>query len=312
MLSRKRVLKALRLILCFAVLITASSMFLTIEPMASENVSILPEEMSIPTEDTADPEQQPLPEEATVLEAATMEETPVIKHRSAISLQEEPHAVDTVQVNSALASLPEEGTLTTDTEENVEETAVETETQAPTADMPPAETETDSESSAITQTPSGDPSASNSESSAPAQPETSQPPQEESSSASNEESSSTQPGSSADTGYSDLEYLAAICQIEAGYHYEGCLAVANVILNRVNAGFGSSVYDVIYAPGQFATGQMRYYLENGTSATALQAASAALSGTNNIGSYLYFNGTAWLDPETLDVPYVVIGGNCFY
>ena len=112
--------------------------------------------------------------------------------------------------------------------------------------------------------------------------------------------------------YSDLDYLAAICQIEAGYNYEGCLAVANVVLNRVNAGFGSNVYDVIYAPYQFATGWMEYYLQNGTSSTAREAAAAALAGSNNVGSYLYFNGMTWLDPETLDRPYVIIGGNVFY
>lgn len=112
--------------------------------------------------------------------------------------------------------------------------------------------------------------------------------------------------------YSDLDYLAAICQIEAGSNYEGCLAVANVVLNRLYAGYASSIYGVIYAPYQFATGNMDYYLQNGTSANARAAAQDALNGSNNVGSYKHFNGTYWLDPESLDCPYVVIGGNVFY
>lgn len=113
-------------------------------------------------------------------------------------------------------------------------------------------------------------------------------------------------------GYTDLDYLAAICQIEAGYNYDGCLAVANVVLNRVKAGFASSIYDVIYAPYQFATYTMDYWLTNGTSEAARQAAQDALNGVNNVGDYLFFNGQTWLDPATLTVPYVIIGGNVFY
>ncbi len=112
--------------------------------------------------------------------------------------------------------------------------------------------------------------------------------------------------------YSDLDYLAAICQIEAGYNYEGCLAVANAVLNRLKAGYADSIYGVIYAPYQFATDAMDYYLQNGTGEDARRAAEDAMNGINNLGDFRNFNGTYWLDPATLDVPYVVIGGNCFY
>ena len=114
------------------------------------------------------------------------------------------------------------------------------------------------------------------------------------------------------SAYSDLDLLAAICQIEAGSNYEGALAVANVVLNRLHCGYASSIYGVIFAPYQFATGSMAYYLQNGTSDAARTAAQDALNGINNVGSYLSFNGRAWLDPTTLNCPYVEIGGNVFY
>lgn len=120
-------------------------------------------------------------------------------------------------------------------------------------------------------------------------------------------------GSNVTNGYTDEEYLAAICQIEAGGTYEGSLAVANCVLNRLKNGrYGSSIYEVIYAPYQFATGNMNYWLENGPGENARRGAADALAGINNLGDYLHFNGVYWLDPDSLDVPHVVIGGNCFY
>jgi len=114
-------------------------------------------------------------------------------------------------------------------------------------------------------------------------------------------------------GYTEYEYLAALCQIEAGSSYEGCLAVANVVINRLNYGYASTIYDVIYAPWQFATGSLVSFLESGSvSDAAYNGAADALAGINNVGSFCCFNGTAWLDPATLSTPYVVIGGNCFY
>ena len=114
------------------------------------------------------------------------------------------------------------------------------------------------------------------------------------------------------SSYSDLDLLCAICSIEAGGSYEGALAVANVVLNRLKCGFADTIYGVIYAPYQFDTSNMDYYLQNGSSEHIRRAAQDALSGINNVGDYLYFNGVYWLDPDSLDVPHVVIGGNCFY
>jgi len=94
-------------------------------------------------------------------------------------------------------------------------------------------------------------------------------------------------GTTVVNGYTEYQYLAALCQVEAGSNYEGCLAVANVVINRLHNGFGSSIYDVIYVPWQFATGNLVYLLESGSvSDAAYNGAADALSGINNVGSFL--------------------------
>lgn len=116
---------------------------------------------------------------------------------------------------------------------------------------------------------------------------------------------------------SDEIYLLASCvMMEAGgYSYDGQLAVASTIVNRVKSGrWGSSVTDVIYAQGQFpgaTSGLLDKYLTKGPSSSALKATKAALSGTNNIGDYLFFNSTKNADYESY-ASYTVVDGNCFY
>lgn len=59
---------------------------------------------------------------------------------------------------------------------------------------------------------------------------------------------------SENAGISDeeIDLLARIVSAEAkGEPYQGQVAVAAVVLNRVENNFGSSIYDVIYAKGQF-------------------------------------------------------------
>ena len=288
--SKKRNFKLLRLIICLVVAVAASSMFLTIEPMASEN---------------ANAEVPAAAQEDVVVEAQTFRAyskgLPVTPLHVALPFMDATQTVDAAAVETALASLPEE-----EPKEEVEEETTESTYEEPVYEEDDEYYEEDSYEEDYEEDSDVYYEEPEVEESTPAQPEEEPEVEEEE----NEEGSL--PEVSAPGTYSDLDYLAAICQIEAGYNYEGCLAVANVVLNRVNAGFGSSVYDVIYAPYQFATGWMEYYLQNGTSSTAREAAAAALAGSNNVGSYLYFNGMTWLDPETLDRPYVIIGGNVFY
>ncbi len=91
----------------------------------------------------------------------------------------------------------------------------------------------------------------------------------------------------------DAYLLACLVCSEAGYEsYEGKLAVANVVLNRLNGGaYGSTIYDVVYAKGQFSVvplGALSRVIANGPNAESIQAAKDALSGINNVPRYTNF------------------------
>lgn len=98
----------------------------------------------------------------------------------------------------------------------------------------------------------------------------------------------------------ELKLLACLVHAEAGNQsYEGKLAVANVVLNRVKSRkYPNTIKDVIYQPGQFSvakSGSLAKQLTNYDNYSSksqlltIKAAKAALSGENNIGNRLYFN-----------------------
>lgn len=99
-------------------------------------------------------------------------------------------------------------------------------------------------------------------------------------------------GASYDADTDDAYLLACLVHAEAGSEpYEGKLAVANVVLNRVNRGFGNSISAVIYARGQFSVvtnGRLASVIANGPNSESVQAANEALAGVNNVPDYLYF------------------------
>lgn len=102
---------------------------------------------------------------------------------------------------------------------------------------------------------------------------------------------------------SDVELLYAIVYAEAGGEsYEGQLATANVVLNRCKSGRwgGTTISDVVYAPGQFAaihTSRFTGAFGGNVPALTKQACNDALNGVNNIGNCQsfriagYANGT---------------------
>ena len=117
---------------------------------------------------------------------------------------------------------------------------------------------------------------------------------------------------------SDLYLLAAIVYAESGGEsYEGQLAVASVVMNRLYSGkWGSSLSSVIYAPSQFSgayTGAFSTALSTGGSSTSLQAAQDALNGANNVGGYMSFRPT-WNTPQSVydSGNYIQIGNHVFY
>ncbi len=103
-----------------------------------------------------------------------------------------------------------------------------------------------------------------------------------------------------DYNVDDLMLLACLVHAEAGTQtYEGKLAVANVVLNRIKSSkYPDSMKAVIYQPGQFSvarSGSLAKQLANydhynsWAQKLSIKAAKAALNGSNNIGSRLYFH-----------------------
>ncbi|MCQ2524636.1 MAG: cell wall hydrolase [Lachnospiraceae bacterium] len=87
--------------------------------------------------------------------------------------------------------------------------------------------------------------------------------------------------------------LAALIQCEAGGEpYEGMLAVGAVVMNRVRSGaYPATVYDVIYASGQFTpakSGSLTRVYNAGPKAICMQAAREVLNGYTNIGDMTHF------------------------
>ena len=93
--------------------------------------------------------------------------------------------------------------------------------------------------------------------------------------------------------FTETEYrlLAKITMVEAGYEsYEGQLAIANVILNRVaHRQFPDSIRDVIYAGKQFPPAHNGLLDKSKPHASALRAAKDALNGKNNVPGAVYFH-----------------------
>lgn len=88
----------------------------------------------------------------------------------------------------------------------------------------------------------------------------------------------------------DLMLLAKITQVESGYQsYEGQLAVANVILNRVkDSRFPDSIKEVIYSGKQFPPAHNGLLDKSEPNASVLRAAKDALNGKNNVEDAVYF------------------------
>lgn len=92
--------------------------------------------------------------------------------------------------------------------------------------------------------------------------------------------------------YTEAEYnlLAKLVQVESGYEgYEGQLAVANVILNRVKSSkFPSSIKEVIYSGKQFPPAHNGLLDRSKPNDSVLRATKDALNGKNNVEDAVYF------------------------
>jgi SH3-like domain-containing protein len=109
----------------------------------------------------------------------------------------------------------------------------------------------------------------------------------------------------------DAALLAAVVRMEAGGEsYEGKLAVASVVVNRVRSGaYPNSVSGVVYQNGQFpgaANGTLAGFLTSGVGGDCKKAAVEALSGITNV-EYYHFNSVSRIGTNGY-----VIGNHCFY
>ena len=102
-------------------------------------------------------------------------------------------------------------------------------------------------------------------------------------------------GGGSDATHDELTTFAALLDCEAIHDYNSMLAVATVIMNRVESPlFPNSIHGVIYATGQFEpvwSGRLDSILNSGPSSLALQVALFA-GGTDrpgvNVGGNLFF------------------------
>lgn len=118
----------------------------------------------------------------------------------------------------------------------------------------------------------------------------------------------------------ELEWLSRIVYAEAGAEsYEGKIAVANVVLNRVKSkDFPDTIYGVVFDKYndiyQF-TPVKNGYIYSVPNEESIRAAKAALGGENNVENCLYFVATAeaansWAGKNREF--YATIGGHSFY
>ena len=119
-------------------------------------------------------------------------------------------------------------------------------------------------------------------------------------------------GGSIDANVSDTALFAAILECEAGGSYDGMLAVATVIMNRVSSpSYPNSIKGVIYQSGQFAPtwdGSLNRVLARGPSQSAYSAAQAALGGARHAAVLnCYSFNAAWTGASGVNV-----GGNVFW
>ena len=111
----------------------------------------------------------------------------------------------------------------------------------------------------------------------------------------------------------DLVLFAAILQCEAGgYNYDGILAVATVIMNRVESpAYPNTISDVVYQSGQFAPtwdGSLSRVLQSGPVSLCYQVAQEALGGARLAsvsGCYQFRSASTGMSG-------INVGGNVFF
>lgn len=116
--------------------------------------------------------------------------------------------------------------------------------------------------------------------------------------------------------YEDIHLIASVIMLEAkNQPYEGKIAVANVILNRVKSGYwGSTVSQVVYAPNQFYgsnTGLLASFIQQGPNQECLNAVYDACAGVSVVENAIFFISLPKANVDAYTY-YRVIGNHCFF
>jgi peptidoglycan hydrolase CwlO-like protein len=113
-------------------------------------------------------------------------------------------------------------------------------------------------------------------------------------------------GGGSDATHDELTTFAALLDCEAIHDYNSMLAVATVIMNRVESPlFPNSIHGVIYATGQFEpvwSGRLDSVLNSGPSSLALQVTQDAVNGarlSSVIDCYYFLYAGATDRPESM-------------
>ncbi len=127
------------------------------------------------------------------------------------------------------------------------------------------------------------------------------------------DSSVSNNGQNSSVSSGDLDLFAAILECEAYQDYESLLAVATVIMNRVESPrFDNTIRGVIYASGQFEpvwTGRLNTVLSRKPTALSYQVAQDAINGARHpaVANCYYF-----LYAGSTNRPGINIGNNLFF
>ena len=203
----------------------------------------------------------------------------------------------------------------TETTTETTETAYEAEESSETEESKTGEAAESTESGSQAETETSEPTDGENEASDSSEKEES----EESLKAETEVTGETDPWdfykSINEAPYDDAAILCQIVMCEAGSEdIIGQIMVANVILNRVNAGtFGSSVYDVVFAPGQFEPVGSGFYWMVTPTESVKEAVYRALNGEDYSEGALYFCSRYYSGWHDSNLTYVTEhGGHIFY
>lgn len=90
----------------------------------------------------------------------------------------------------------------------------------------------------------------------------------------------------------EIEVLRRIVMAEAGYEdIQGQIMVANVVLNRIAAGYGETISEIVFMPGQFQPVSTGSFWSVVPTESVIEACNRALAGEDYSDGALFFVST---------------------